>query len=62
MSSTEALELVRRVADALTSAGLVVDDIDLSGELVRCGTTLKPNGTDGAYKVHTDFPDRKSVV
>ena len=56
MSSTEALELVRRVADALTSAGLVVDDIDLSGELVRCGTTLKPNGTDGAYKVHTDFP------
>ena len=56
MSSTEALELVRRVAEALTSAGLVVDDIDLSGELVRCGTTQKPNGTDGAYKVHTDFP------
>ena len=56
MSSTEALELVRRVTDALTSAGLVVDDIDLSGELVRCGTTQKPNGTDGAYKVHTDFP------
>lgn len=56
MSSTEALELVRRVADTLTSAGLVVDDIDLSGELARCGTTQKPNGTDGAYKVHTDFP------
>lgn len=56
MSSTEALELVRRVADTLTSAGLVVDDIDLSGELMRCGTTQKPNGTDGAYKVHTDFP------
>lgn len=48
--------MVRRVADALTSAGLVVDDIDLSGELVRCGTTQKPYGTDGAYKVHTDFP------
>ena len=56
MSSTEAIELVRRIAEALTSAGLVVDDIDLSGELVRCGTTQKPNGTDGAYKVHTDFP------
>ena len=54
MSSTEALELVRRVADALTSAGLVVDDIDLSGELVRCGTTQKPHGTDGAYAVHLD--------
>ena len=56
MSSTDVVELVRRVADALTSAGLVVDDIDLSGELVRCGTTQKPYGTDGAYKVHTDFP------
>ncbi len=56
MSNTDAVELIRRIADALTSADLVVDDIDLSGELVRCGTTQKPNGTDGAYKVHTDFP------
>lgn len=54
MSNTDAVELIRRVAEALTSAGLVVDDIDLSGELVRCGTTQKPNGTDGAYAVHLD--------
>ena len=54
MSNTDAVELIRRIADALTSADLVVDDIDLSGELVRCGTTQKPNGTDGAYAVHLD--------
>ena len=57
MSSAEALDLIRRVAEALTSAGLVVDgEPDCSGELVRCGTTQKPHGTDGAYKVHLDVP------
>lgn len=57
MSSAEALDLIRRVADALTSAGLVVDgEPDCSGELVRCGTTQKSHGTDGAYKVHLDVP------
>lgn len=57
MSNAEALDLIRRVAEALTSAGLVVDgEPDCSGELVRCGTTQKPHGTDGAYKVHLDVP------
>ena len=49
-------ELVDRARAALTNAGLMVDDLDLSGELVTCGTAKKPNGTDGRYAVHLDFP------
>ena len=49
-------ELVERARRALSDAGLVTDDIDLSGDLVMCGTTKKPNGTDGRYAVHLDFP------
>ena len=57
MSSVEALELLRRIADAFTSAGLVVDgEPDCSGELMTCGTTRKPRGTDGRYAVHLDWP------
>lgn len=56
MSSASAFELIQRVSGALSSAGLVADDIDLSGELTRCGTTKKPRGMDGAYKVHLDWP------
>lgn len=57
MSSAEALDLIRRVAEALTSDGLVVDgEPDCSGELVTCGTTQKPHGTDGRYAVHLDWP------
>ena len=41
MSSAEALDLIRRVAEALTSAGLVVDgEPDCSGELA--GKTTEP--------------------
>ena len=49
-------ELVERARAVLTDAGLVTDDIDLSGDLVMCGTTKKPNGTDGRYAVHLDWP------
>lgn len=54
---SDTFELVRRATEALTSAGLVLnDELDCSGALVRCGTAKKPNGTDGAYKVHLDWP------
>ena len=50
------IDLAERARRILSDAGLVVEDIDLSGELVYCGTTKRPNGTDGRYKVHMDFP------
>lgn len=49
-------DIKERARAILERAGLVVDDIDLSGRTVPCGTTKKPNGTDGRYKVHADFP------
>lgn len=52
----EYIELAERARAVLTAAGLVVEDIDLSGELAMCGTVKKPNGTDGRYAVHLDFP------
>ncbi|MDE7065820.1 MAG: DUF927 domain-containing protein [Desulfovibrionaceae bacterium] len=57
MRSGNSPELRRRVLDALASAGLVVDGApDCSGELMTCGTTKKPSGTDGRYAVHLDWP------
>ncbi len=50
------LDLIEKARSVLTSAGLVVDAVDCSGELVYCGTTQKPNSTDGRYKIHMDFP------
>lgn len=58
----EYIELAERARAFLTAAGLVVDDIDLSGELAMCGTVKKPNGTDGRYAVHLDFPPNVYVV
>ena len=55
-------ELVERARAVLTDAGLVTNEIDLSGELVACGTTKKPGGTDGRYAVHLDFPPNVYVV
>ena len=57
-------ELVEKARAVLTDAGLVVEDgaIDLSGELTMCGTTKKPNGTDGRYAVHLDWPPNVYVV
>ncbi|WP_446425379.1 AAA family ATPase [Mailhella sp.] len=48
--------LVEKARGILSAHGLVVNAVDCSGELVYCGTSQKPNGTDGRYKVHTDFP------
>ena len=58
----EYIELVEKARRVLSDAGLVVEDIDLSGELVTCGTMKKPNGTDGRYAVHLDFPPNVYVV
>ena len=47
--------IIERAKDALASAGLVVDGcLDCSGNIARCGTTDKPNGMDGAYKLFLD--------
>lgn len=57
MSSNKAFDLLRRVAEALSSAGLRnFEPIDCSGEFAYCGTTQKPNSTDGRYRFHADFP------
>ena len=60
--AVEYIELAERARAVLTAAGLVVEDIDLSGELAMCGTVKKPNGTDGRYAVHLDFPPNVYVV
>ena len=59
----EYIELAERARAVLTAAGLVLrDEIDLTGELAMCGTVKKPNGTDGRYAVHLDFPPNVYVV
>ena len=61
--SSDTLELVRRVRDALASAGLALDgEPDCSGELAMCGTVKKPHGTDGRYAVHLDWPPNVWLV
>ena len=50
------VDLIEKARAVLSSAGLVVDNIDFSGELAYCGTTKKPLGTAGRYKIHMDFP------
>ena len=60
---SEYTELVERARRVLSNAGLVVEDeIDITGELAMCGTAKKPNGTDGRYAVHLDFPPNVYVV
>ena len=49
-------QIAERVRHFLDEAGLVVKHLDLSGGMAMCGTTRKPHGTDGRYKVHLDFP------
>ena len=56
-------EVEQRARDALTAAGLVIrGGLNTSGELVTCGTTQKPNGTDGRYKLHMDFPPTIGII
>ncbi|WP_165177596.1 DUF927 domain-containing protein [Desulfovibrio sp. ZJ369] len=51
-------ELLERAAAALTAAGLTnFEPLDASGALAMCGTSKKPNGQAGRYKLHMDnFP------
>lgn len=55
-------DLAERARRILADAGLVVEAVDLSGELVTCGTAKRPNGTDGRYIVHLDFPPILGMV
>ena len=43
-------------AETLRAAGLLVERIQADGKLHRCGTTDKPRGKDGAYRIHLDAP------
>ena len=49
-------DTLQHFADRLREAGLVVDRIEADGLLHRCGTTDKPNGTDGSFKAFLDAP------
>ena len=49
-------DYIEKARAILTNAGLVFEAVDCSGEMVTCGTTRKPHGTDGRYKLHMDFP------
>lgn len=57
-----AYDIAERARRILADAGLVVEAVDLSGELVTCGTAKRPNGTDGRYIVHLDFPPNVWLV
>ena len=54
MSTT--FEIMEKARTILANAGLKVEDVDCSGDMVTCGTTKKPHGTDGRYRLHMDFP------
>lgn len=42
--------------ESLRAAGLVVEHVRADGHLHRCGTTDRPRGKDGAYRIHLDAP------
>ena len=42
--------------ESLRAAGLLVEHIQADGARHRCGTTDKPRGKDGAYRIHLDDP------
>ena len=51
------LDLIDCAKKILSENGLVLHgEPDCSGQTAYCGTTVKPNGTDGRYKIHLDFP------
>lgn len=42
--------------ESLRAAGLVVEHVQADGHLHRCGTTDRPRGKDGSYRIHLDAP------
>ena len=56
-SSIDFPELERRAREKLDSGGLVVDGaLQWDNGLHRCGTKAKSHGRDGAYTLHSDYP------
>lgn len=49
-------DILTTFAESLRAAGLLVEHTEADGTLHRCGTTDKPRGKDGAYRIHLDTP------
>lgn len=49
-------DILSAFEESLRSAGLVVEHVRADGHLHRCGTTDRPRGKDGAYRIHLDAP------
>ena len=49
-------DFIEKARTLLTGAGILYEPLDCSGEMAYRGTTRKPHGTDGRYKMHMDFP------
>ena len=50
------VDILSAFEESLRSAGLVVEHVRADGHLHRCGTTDRPRGKDGAYRIHLDAP------
>lgn len=56
-------DMIPKAKEALGEAGLVLNGpLDMSGKMAMCGTTKKPNGTDGRYIFHADFPPNITII
>ena len=49
-------DILTAFTESLRAAGLLVEHVQADGVLHRCGTTDKPRGKDGAYRIHLDDP------
>lgn len=49
-------DILTAFTESLRAAGLVVEHVRTDGHLHRCGTTDRPRGKDGAYRIHLDDP------
>ena len=49
-------DILSAFEESLRVAGLLVEHVRADGVLHRCGTTDKPRGKDGAYRIHLDDP------
>lgn len=49
-------DILSAFEESLRAAGLLVEHVQADGVLHRCGTTDKPRGKDGAYRIHLDDP------